>query len=77
MVKDIKFENCYEMKKLIEDLQNCVAVRFSTEKQCQLLGKTTKDEGNQQILSLQDIGWTKAKMATKSCVKVFFLFFNI
>ncbi|KAF7633918.1 hypothetical protein Mgra_00006655 [Meloidogyne graminicola] len=59
-------ENCKEIKELIKDLQNCVAVRFSSEKQCQLLGKSTKDSSS---ILLQDIGWTQAKLATKSCVK--------
>nr|CAD2208779.1 unnamed protein product [Meloidogyne enterolobii] len=45
---------------------NCVAVKFSIEKQCQLLGKTTTTT---TTLSLQDINLTQARLATKSCVK--------
>jgi len=60
-----------ECTELCSTTNNCVAVKFSIEKQCQLLGKITtkKDGGKEQTLSLQDIGWTQARLATKSCVK--------
>nr|CAD2172337.1 unnamed protein product [Meloidogyne enterolobii] len=55
-----------ECAELCSAANNCVAVKFSIEKQCQLLGKTTTTT---TTLSLQDINLTQARLATKSCVK--------
>uniref|UniRef100_A0A914LGR7 Apple domain-containing protein n=1 Tax=Meloidogyne incognita TaxID=6306 RepID=A0A914LGR7_MELIC len=57
-----------ECAELCSAANNCVAVKFSIEKQCQLLGKTTTTT---TTLSLQDINLTQARLATKSCVKVY------